>query len=199
MTGLSAPEGPVDAVVTGTGVNSKSTVSASDCATVNLPPVVGMKKYVGPDGKCTADDIMKNVTLHDTYTLPSTASMWQYCYVISVPPSSNECLLAVTMVDPAPGGGAGCPIAVTEGSEQLCQGAVKYISGSTVEGLTATEGPINATVTGTGVKSDVKVSDDDDATVSPPLIPVNPVVDIKKYAGPEHLHFWCHYEQNHEG
>lgn len=105
-------------------------------------PVVEIKKNAGPDGACSAEDIMNNITLDDTYTLPSTTTPWQYCYMITVPPTSTECLLEVTMVDPAPGAGGGSRIVVTEGSDQLCPSDVRYIAGPPVTRLDATKVPL---------------------------------------------------------
>lgn len=107
--------------------------------------------------------------LDGTYTLPAVDAAWQYCYVITVPSTAQECLLSVKMVDTAPLGGTlnGVAIDVTTDAEKLCPGDVKYIEGHVVQGLQETEGPVNATVTGSGETSGKATSARDDASVVP--------------------------------
>lgn len=138
-------------------------------------PTVDIKKYAGPVGQCSKGNM---TGLQDVlYTLPNTTTSWQYCYVVNVTNSSTECLYQMNMTDPAPVGGIpdGTPIQVTSGlDDQMCPGDVRYIPGQIVPGLNATEGPINATVTGQGVQSNKVVEAADPATVTIPDPPPTP-------------------------
>lgn len=84
-----------------------------------LKPQIAVKKYAGPPDLCTASGIasMQDVV----YTLPSNGAPWAYCYVVSVPSTSEECLYDITLRDSAPIGGTGGR-SVTGVSETLCQG-----------------------------------------------------------------------------
>jgi hypothetical protein len=188
VKGLTTTEGPFDASVTGSIDSSGAQVTDSDDATVSPPhpsddvpkdvsPAVEIKKYAGPEGKCSAAYIMDKIMVDDTYTLPSADAPWQYCYVISVPPTTNEstteCVSSLTMVDKAPNGltPSGDAIDISLDSGKLCQGETKYLVGPVVTGLTETEGPFEATVTGKGVTTSTDVSAIDSATVVPPVEP----------------------------
>jgi hypothetical protein len=184
--GLESTEGPFDAEVSGVGVYSGISVSAVNPATVVPPtpvPLVEVKKYAGPINKC---GVNMNPMADDTYNLPSRTESWQYCYKVSVPASSEECLYAMSMTDDAPSVSANNPIAVPDIylslDEMMCPGDERYVSAAEISGLTSTEGPFNVTVVGKGVISDTTVSDTDPATVVPP--PPVPVIEVLKYAGP---------------
>jgi len=148
-----------------------------DAPGTSYTPVVDVKKYAGPVGQCAAGMM---TGLQDVlYTLPLSSSSWQYCYVVTVPSTSQECLYQMSMVDPAPIGGisSGSPIAVTSSTsdaDMMCPGDVRYFPGRVVQGLTAQEGPFDATVTGKGVLSLKTVSDVDPASVTPPPVPPTP-------------------------
>jgi len=96
-------------------------------------PVIAIKKYAGPStASCSASGI---ASMEDNlYTVPSTSSSWKYCYEVSVPSTSQECLYDVVMNDPAPIGGTGGSVNVTSVSAKLCPGEKVYISGDVKDG-----------------------------------------------------------------
>jgi hypothetical protein len=125
-------------------------------------PEIKILKYAGPPGSCSAGGMSSLEP--DLYTVPSSEDEWAYCYVVSIPASSPECLYDVQMNDPAPIGGASNQN-ITELSELLCPGDVVYVPGDTFSGSDAPEGPFDATVVGTGYYSGQEVTEQDDAAV----------------------------------
>jgi hypothetical protein len=126
-------------------------------------PEIKIVKYAGPPGSCSGSGVSS--LEDDLYTVPSTSDDWAYCYEISIPTSSGECLYDVQMNDPAPIGGLQT-YSVTETSVLMCPGDIIYVSGSTISGSLAPEGSINATVVGTGYYSGQEVTDEDPAAVA---------------------------------
>ena len=61
--------------------------------------------------------------------VPSIDDTWVYCYRISVPDTSEECLFDVVLNDPAPIGGTSGPLLVTIAPDELCPGDVTFIEG----------------------------------------------------------------------
>jgi hypothetical protein len=181
VTGETAGEGPYDITVSGSGAQSGLPVSASDDASVEAPlpvPEIKVTKLAGPPDGCTATGIANVVMQDDTYNLPTRTSEWIYCYLVEIPSTTEECLNAISMTDPAPGATAGeIPVA-----GPMCAGESKYIPGDLVNGLEGPEGPFYVTITGTGVISGKDASYSDPATVIPPA-PV-PKLKITKYAAP---------------
>lgn len=125
-------------------------------------PEIQILKYAGPPGICSSEGMSDLEP--DLYTVPSVSGDWAYCYEISVPESSDECLYDVHMNDPAPIGGLPNH-SITHTSESLCPGDTVYVSGSSISGSLAPEGFIQATVVGTGYYSGIQVTDTDDAAV----------------------------------
>jgi len=124
---------------------------------------VSIKKYAGPPSLCTASDVTS--MQDDVHTLPATNTTWAYCYVISVPSNSDECLYDVTLTDPAPIGGTGGMNNVTKIDETLCKGQTVYVPGVNRTGLAVQEGPFEATLQAYGYYSGTLVSSQDGATV----------------------------------
>lgn len=142
-----------------------------DAPDTDYNPKIELKKYAGPVGKCSDAGIAE---LHDeTYTLPTSTSEWQYCYVISIPTTAKECLYQVTISDPmlAVGSlGDGLMNVTTGNTDFLCPGDVKYIEGEVEQGLERYEEPSEAKVTGLGIFSLHSVYDLDYAGVDAPII-----------------------------
>jgi len=132
-----------------------------------MKPLISVKKYVGPPDLCTASSV--GSMQDDVYTLPITNAMWAYCYVISVPSNSEECLYDVTLTDPAPIGGTNGTQKVTTVGETVCQGQSVYFPGITRSGVVAQEGPFDATVEGYGYYSGTQVINRDPGSVQPPI------------------------------
>jgi len=130
---------------------------------------VSIKKYAGPPNLCTASGITS--MQDDVYTLSATNLTWAYCYVITVPDTSEECLYDVTLTDRAPIGGIKGMRNVTAVRETLCKGQTKYIPGVQRTGLAAHEGPFDAIVQGYGYYSGTEVTSRDHASVWPPIPP----------------------------
>jgi len=107
------------------------------------------------------------------YTLPSADATWTYCYVISVPAHSEECLYDVTLTDPSPIGGTGGPRNVTGVGETLCKGQTMYLPGVNRVGVVSQERPFDATVQGYDYYSDKVVTERNIASVRPPLSPTD--------------------------
>ncbi len=139
-------------------------------------PQIQIVKYAGPAGSCSSTDISK--LKDDVYTVPSATSSWAYCYVISTPTSSEECLYDVTLSDPAPLGGIGSQILITKVTDLLCPGETIYISGPNRTGSLAPEGSIDATVVGTGYYSSQQVTDKDPAAVDLQIVPAPTIAPI---------------------
>jgi len=134
--------------------NDAENPCCGDAPGTTYTPEVEIKKYAGPTGQCSAAGISS--LFDDTYTLTSATEKWQYCYVVSVPPTSVECLFQLKMSDFAPVGGTigAIPIDITNGdADVMCPGDVKYIPGREVQGLDEDEGPYDALVTGRGILS----------------------------------------------
>lgn len=129
-------------------------------------PLIKIVKYAGPPGKCDPNGVG---SLEDVlYTVPSESDSWVYCYEISVPPESEECLFDVQFQDPAPIGGTpnGGFVDVTMPNTRLCPGDTpKYFQGPIRLGEVAPEGPIDAKVVGVGQYSGTEVFDEDPAKV----------------------------------
>jgi hypothetical protein len=147
-----------------------------------LSPEIKIIKYAGPPGYCEEGGMamMEDVL----YTVPDSTASWTYCYEISIPDTSDECLIDMEMNDPAPVGGTGgsLPVYNSTGGTLFCPGHKVYVEGSSIHpGSSAPEGPYDATVVGTGELTLQEVTDSDPAGVT---IPFNPSVKIKKYAGP---------------
>lgn len=178
--GSAAPEGMIDATVTGTGYYSGQTVTHQDAAAVELyevaatqaptpepvPPAIEIVKYAGPPGRCSAAGLMGDSLLEDDlYTVPSSNDEWVYCYKISVPSTSGECLVDMELNDPAPVGGLQNQD-INLPAEGLCPGDDDiYVEGPSIAGSMAPEGPINAKVTAKGIQSGDEVTDEDPAAV----------------------------------
>lgn len=150
--------------------NDPDNLCCGDAPGTAYDPKIELKKFAGPVGKCSAAGIAE---LHDdTYTLPASTSEWQYCYVVSVPSSSKECLYKVSISDPVRvlglfGDGL---MNVTSGNTDfLCPGEVKYIEGQVEKGLEKYEAPSEAKVTALGVFSLLSVYDVDYAGVDAPI------------------------------
>jgi len=126
-------------------------------------PKIAIKKFAGPPGLCTATGITS--MQDDVYTVPSTSASWAYCYEITVPSTSDECLYDVVLDDPAPIGGTTGPKNVTKPNELLCPGQTVYVAGDTKSGSLAPEASFTANVDGYGYYSSIKVSSQDPASV----------------------------------
>ena len=142
-------------------------------------PQIKIVKYAGPPGSCSAGGVGN---LQDNmYTVPDSTSSWCYCYEISVPSTSGECLFNVQMKDTSPVGGTagGNYIAVTNstGGGTLCPGTTVFVEGSSHPGSAVPEGegPINATVVGTGQLTLQSVTDSNPAGVNVPAPTPAPV------------------------
>jgi hypothetical protein len=150
--------------------NDPDNLCCGDAPGTAYNPKIQLKKYAGPVGKCSAAGIAE---LHDdTYTLPTSTSEWQYCYVVSVPTTSKECLYKVTISDPmlAVGSLRDGLMNVTAGNTDfLCPGEVKYIEGEVEKGLEKYEAPSEAKVTALGIFSLLSVYDLDFAGVDAPI------------------------------
>jgi len=137
-------------------------------------PLIVIKKYSGPTGLCSASGI---TGMQDgEYTVPSPTASWAYCYEVSIPSASGECLYDVVMNDPAPIGGINTRN-VTLRDELLCPGDKVFIPGEVKGGSLAPEGQIDATVEGYGHYSGQRVTSQDPASVrlvSPTPAPVAP-------------------------
>lgn len=146
--------------------------------TTAVVPILEIKKYAGPLGSCNDDS--ESLLFDNVYTLPSVTASWQYCYKITVPAASQECVMQINMTDPAPlGGTGGLFVSVVSGS--LCPGASLFYPGLPVEGALDPEGPYSATVVGKGFVSGKNVTDLDPASIMPNF---QPAIKITKYAGP---------------
>ena len=137
-------------------------------------PQIAIKKYSGPTGLCSSNGIAS--MQDDIYTVPSGSASWTYCYEVSIPVTSGECLYDVVMNDPAPIGGIGSRN-VTLRHVVMCPGEKVYIPGVVKAGSLAPEGSIDATVEGYGYYSGQRVTSRDPAAVriaSPTPVPVAP-------------------------
>lgn len=134
-------------------------------------PKIELKKYAGPVGKCSAAGIAE--LFDENYTLPTATSEWQYCYVVSVPKTSKECLYKVTISDPMlvlGSLGDGLMNVTTGNTDFLCPGDVKYIEGEVEKGLERYEAPSEAKVAALGILSLKSVYDLDYAGVDAPVV-----------------------------
>jgi len=128
-----------------------------------VTPKIDIVKYAGPPGFCGAATVG---SLQDVlYLVPSINDAWVYCYQITIPTASEECLLDVVLNDPAPIGGTSGPRVVTTVPDVICPGEVRYIEGETRLGSEGPEGPIDAIVAGVGATSGQTVTDKDPAQV----------------------------------
>lgn len=72
---------------------------------------ISLKKYAGLPNSCNASGI--SCMQDDTFTTTTVTSangtityaQWAYCYVISIPPDSEDCVYDAILTDPAPIGG----------------------------------------------------------------------------------------------
>ncbi len=160
-----------DAIVAGIGEISRTNVTDTDPAGVDVPtfiPKLSIKKYAGPQGSNCKISSMKDTT----YPAPNTK--FQYCYVLKN--IGNECVSNITISDSAVGGIG------TQSVALLCPtDSALNISGplaSTLIDIAST----NAVATGKGVYSGSTVSAKDPAAVDVPAFA--PKLKLKKYAGP---------------
>jgi len=133
-------------------------------------PAISIKKYAGPPNLCTPSGTIK--MQDDQYTVPHD-TQWAYCYVISVPSDSEECLYDVTISDPGTIGGTNGTINVTREDEILCpRGMVKYMAGplKSFAELETTESA-EASVEGYGYYSGSLVTNGDGASVTRQRLP----------------------------
>lgn len=112
---------------------------------------ISIKKYAGPVNTCNAAGIPN---MGDTvYKVPANGNVvWAYCYAVSVPSNSEECLYDITLSDDPSSGGIGI-VGVTTAGESLCPGGeTRYFAGPTIVGQVV---PfyIDATVEGYGYYS----------------------------------------------
>jgi len=126
-------------------------------------PQISIKKYAGPPGLCTAVGV--HLMKDDEYILPSNYAHFAYCYEITVPSSSDECVYDIVLNGPAPIGGTGSPKAVTSKNQLLCPGEKIYVAGLTKTCSYGDEGPIDATVDGYGYYSGNVVHSQDPASI----------------------------------
>ena len=155
------------------GSGSIDSVQYPYCAQAPTPQIA-IKKYSGPTGLCSSNGIAS--MQDDIYTVPSGSASWTYCYEVSIPATSGECLYDVVMNDPAPIGGIGSRN-VTLRHVVMCPGEKVYIPGVVKAGSLAPEGSIDATVEGYGYYSGQRVTSRDPAAVriaSPTPVPVAP-------------------------
>jgi len=122
---------------------------------------ISVKKYAGPSNLCSQSGIpsMQDVF----YDIPKN-TQWAYCYQISIPSNSEECLYDITLSDSASVGGIGSFL-VTKTSEMLCPGEVRYIAGLTRSSSQVTVESTEAAVQGYGYYSGTLVSGRDSAMV----------------------------------
>jgi len=152
------------------GEGSINSLEYPYCAKIPKP-LISIKKSAGPTGMCNSSGIN---SMRKQY---STSEPWIYCYEISVPTTSQECLYDVVLADPAPAGGTGGPRNVTRLDEVLCPGQTRYISGEPRWGRT--DGNIEATVEGYGYYSGDHAMSRDSASLTwvplpPSMAPVQP-------------------------
>jgi hypothetical protein len=148
--------------------------------TSSLVPIIEVKKYAGPAGSCYEEGM--DLLSDNTYILPSVTASWQYCYKITVPSTSQECINQINMTDAAPlGGTGGLPLPVTSAGGTLCPGGSLFYPGRVINGTMNPEGPYNGIVVGKGTQSGKNVTDLDPASITPEY---QPSIKITKYAGP---------------
>jgi len=88
---------------------------------------IAVKKYAGTPDLCNTAGI--KIMQYDLYTVPDNVE-WAYCYEISVPSTSDECLYDITLLDPALTGELDRLRSVTTANETICPGGEKrYIAG----------------------------------------------------------------------
>jgi len=151
-----APEGYVNATVEARGYYTNTLISASDSASVSIEELVQsvfLTKWAGPpgDSSLTGFNRSRNTT---AYTVPSGAQ-WARCYRILIDTTSEECMLNITLTDAAPNGGTNGIRAITTGTQTMCPGVTRYISGPFRFSSAAPEGFFHATLTGVGVDSGI--------------------------------------------
>jgi len=127
-----------------------------------------LKKYAGPPGMCSEDGITTSSMQDNIFSVASAMTNFIYCYVISVPTTSQECLYDIVLNDPARIGGTNGPQVITQRHELLCPGQKLFISGN-VSRLrkVASEGMVVATVEGYGQYSGNRRMSQDGAGVFP--------------------------------
>jgi len=125
-------------------------------------PQISIKKYAGPVAACSASGL---TSMRDNeYIIPDNEN-WTYCYVISVPPDSDECLYDVVYMDPAPNGGTVGRKALTNATELFCRGETRYVEGPSMTFSQAPESASSAVVEGFGYYSGELVRNEDSASV----------------------------------
>jgi len=142
---------------------------------------ISVKKYVGPPGLCTASGISSMQDSNYTVTFPNSTE-WAYCYEVSIPSDSEDCLFDITLNDPAPMGGTNGRINVTAIQEKLCPGQTRYVAGQNRSFSQAPEGWFDATVEGYGYYTNALVSSSDGARVLRKELVHS--VSLIKFAGP---------------
>jgi len=164
-----APEALYRADAQGRGRETGREVSAYDSVAVAVAHPSTMKigiqftKYAGPAGACNASEVGKKL-VNPWYTIPPNTD-WAYCYMISNPNTTDECLTDVTLEDPAPKGGIGIR-KVTPGGETLCPGQTVFIPGPTKLFEDAPEGYYDAEVYGYGYYTGRHTFTEDSVAVS---------------------------------
>jgi len=100
------------------GSGSINSLKYPYCPQIPIPQVA-IKKFAGPStSSCSQAGIA--LMEDNLYTIASTSESWMYCYEVSVPSTSQECLYDVVMNDPAPMG----ELAPQEISQQQIQPCV---------------------------------------------------------------------------